>query len=306
MVQKTWRSMSLTLVFAVLLALAAGCGTAEPVPTPGPAEAGASAEAAAEELVVAYPLAATAWELDYFGPPEARTPLLPDTRATVVYFWDRYAGFDGCNFFLGAYSATPAGELLMNAPSRTLYANLCEPAELYEQAARYSTSLLNAIEYQLEGEQLIANAAMDQRLLTYNPARVVPMLGTEWRLAFWWKADLRQFNPAVPASMTTITFGEGNEASGSGGCSSYTVSYEGDLQIEKAIEATDTYAELPTLTFGPVAAQLIACAEPEGIMDQEQAYFTELGSVAYYFKLGGMLMMLDAEGIPLLLFSSVN
>jgi heat shock protein HslJ len=104
--------------------------------------------------------------------------------------------------------------------------------------------------------------------------------------------------------MTTITFGQGGEASGSGGCNKYTVSYEGDLQIEKVMEATDTYAELPTVTFGPVTAQFAACAEPEDIMDQEQAYYTVLGSVAYYFKLGGMLMMLDPEGTPLLVFGA--
>jgi CheY-like chemotaxis protein len=84
----------------------------------------------------------------------------------------------------------------------------------------------------------------------------------------------------------------------------YTVSYEGDLQIEKVMEATDTHAELPTLTFGPISAQFVSCAEPEGIMDQEQGYFTVLSSVAYYFRLGGMLMMLDAKGSPLLVFGA--
>ena len=304
MVQKTWRSMWLTFVVVVLLALAAGCGTAEGEPTAKPAQAEATAQVAVEEVVAAYPLAATAWDLDYFGPSEAPVPVLPNTRVTLVFFWDRYAGFDGCNWFLGAYTTTPEGELLLNAPSRTLYANQCEPAETYEQAAKYAASLLNVIEYQVEGEQLIANAVADQRLLTYNPAEPVPMPGTEWRLAFYWQPDLRQFNPAVSGSTTTIAFGAGNEASGSGGCNNYTVSYEGDLLVEKVMEATDTYADLPPLTFGPVAAQLAECAEPEGIMIQEQAYFTTLDSVAYYFKLGGMLMMLDGEGIPLLLFSA--
>jgi hypothetical protein len=39
-------------------------------------------------------------------------------------------------------------------------------------------------------------------------------------------------------------------------------------------------------------------------MNQEQAYLNTLGSVAYYAKLGGILMMLDAEGTPLLMFSA--
>ena len=230
--------------------------------------------------------------------------MLPDTRATVVYFWERYTGFDGCNWFLGVYSATTQGELRMYTPASTRA--LCGPEELLQQSNLYTSSLLNVTEYQLEGEQLIHNTVDDQRLLTHNTPTLVPMSGTEWGLAFWWVAASEQWAPVVPTSVTTIGFGEGGEASGSGGCSDYTVGYEGDLQIEKVMEATDTYAELPTLTFEPVAAELQSCAEPEGIMDQEQGYFTALGSVAYYFKLGGMLMMLDADGTPLLLFGARN
>ena len=302
--QRIWRSICLSIVITVVLAMAAGCGTAEPEPTPSPTEAEATAEAAVEEFVAAYPLAATAWDLDYFGPAEEPLPKLPDTRATDVYFWEEYAGFDGCNWFHGVYSATTEGELRMYTPASTR--NLCGPEELHEQSALYTSSLLNVTEYQLEGEQLIANTVDDQRLLTHSAATPVPMPDTEWGLSFWWYADREEWAPVVPASATTITFGEGGEASGSGGCNNYTVSYEGDLQVEKVMEATDTYAELPTLTLEPVAAQLAECAEPEGIMDQEQGYFTALGSVAYYFKLGGMLMMLDAEGTPLLVFGARN
>lgn len=302
MVQKTWRSLCLTLVVAVLLALAAGCGSAQPEPTLAPAEAAAVASTAVEEFVAAYPLAATAWDLDYFGPPEQPVPMMSNSRATVVYFWDRYAGFDGCNWFLGVYSATTEGELRNQMPAQSRH--FCGPAELNEQSALYVSSLLNVTEYQLEGEQLIQNTVDDQRLLTLNPAKPVPMPGTEWVLAFWWLEDNLFWQPVVPTSMTTIAFGEEGEASGSGGCNNYTVSYEGDLQIEKVMEATETYAELPMVTFGPVTAQFVACTEPEGIMDQEQAFFTALGSVAYYFKLGGMLMMLNAEGTPLVILGA--
>ena len=61
-------------------------------------------------------------------------------------------------------------------------------------------------------------------------------------------------------SGTYIIFSEDGAASGSGGCNNYTVSYEGDLQIEKVMESTATYAELPALTFGPIAAQMAECA----------------------------------------------
>jgi heat shock protein HslJ len=297
--QRSWRLMRLAFAATLLLALAAGCGSKEPEPTLAPAEA---AETAVDAVAAAYSLAATAWELDYFGPAEQPLAMLPDSRATVTYFWDRYAGFDGCNWFLGVYSATAEGELRMQAPSATR--NQCGPEELFEQSLLYASSLQNVTEYQLEGEQLIANTVDDQRLLTYNPAKPVPMPGTEWALTLWFHADSEMWFPVTPTSLTTIAFGQDGQASGSGGCNNYTVSYEGDLQIEKVIQATDTYAELPTLTFGPVTAQFAACAEPEGIMDQEQAYFASLGSIAYYFKLGGMLLLLDADGAPLLVFGA--
>jgi hypothetical protein len=55
-----------------------------------------------------------------------------------------------------------------------------------------------------------------------------------------------------------------------------------------------------------VTSPLEACTEPEGIMEQERAFFAQLGNVAYYFKLGGMLLLLDGEGTPLLMFAARN
>ena len=122
------------------------------------------------------------------------------------------------------------------------------------------------------------------------------MLGTEWEVKVWYSGDLGKWYPVIPTSATTITFDTGGQAAGSGGCNAYTINYEGDLQIEKVMEATDTYAELPALTFGPVSTQMAACSDPPNIMEQEQAFFVALDSTAYYFKIGGMLLLLDAQG----------
>jgi heat shock protein HslJ len=303
-----WRFIRLALIFIALLTLVAGCRSVAPASTPAPtptlsaAEAEAAAEAMAAGIAAAFPLAATAWDLDFFGTPEESQPPLPDTRASLTFFWDRYLGFDGCSWLLGVYSANTEGELQIGTPLRT--PNLCGPDEFIEQSALFSSWLIALTEYSIEGEQLIGSTVNEQRLLTFNPAQPIPMPGTEWELKFWWDAKRGQWYPVVPLSSTTITFSLGGEASGSGGCNNYTVSYAGDLQIEKVMEASDTYAELPTLTFGPVAAQMAACAEPENIMEQEQGFFIALGSTAYYFKLGGMLMLLDAEGVPLIVLAA--
>ena len=172
--------------------------------------------------------------------------------------------------------------------------------------AQFVMSLEDEFQEPIEDEQLIANTVNDQRMLTYDPAKPVPMLGPRWELKFWWEPERERWAPVVPLVASTISFAEGGEASGSGGCNDYTVTYEGDLQIEKVMEATDTYAELPTLTFGPVAAQMAQCAEPEGVMEQEQGFFTALDSVAYYFKMGGVMLMVDAEGVPVLMFAAAS
>lgn len=295
-------------ICVVVLVFAGACGAAEPTPTPAAtltaAEVEATAEAMTEAIVAAYPIAATAWGLDHFGSSEDPIPMLPDTRASVFYFWDRYGGFDGCNFFLGVYEASQDGELRMYTPNRTR--DVCEPTELQEQAAMFSSALLSAGKYAMVGEQMVISTADDQPMLTLNPAQPVPMPGTEWELKLWWWAERSLWNSVIPFSTTTIKFGLDGEASGFGGCNNFTVPVEGDLQIEKVMEATDTYAELPTLDFGPITAEMTACTEPEGIMDQEQAFFVTLDSAAYYFKLGGMLMLLDEQGVPLLVFAARN
>ena len=109
--------------------------------------------------------------------------------------------------------------------------------------------------------------------------------GTSWVLT-----SLNGSRP-MEGIQVTLVFEDG-EISGSAGCNSYFGAY--------TIEGADG------LAFSGIGSTLMACLEPEGIMDQEQAYFTALGSVAYYFKLGSMLMMLDAEATPLLVFGARN
>lgn len=289
-------------LFALVLLIAAGCRAVEAEPTPSPTEVVATAEAVVEEVIASYPIASTAWDLEYFGPPEVPYPLLPDTRATVAYFWDRYAGFDGCNWFLGVYEADADGFLRNFTPSQTL--NYCEPAAVNDQGSLFVTSLLNVTEYELEGEQLIENTVDDQRLLTLNPAELRPMPNTLWQLKFWWAAEAEQWAPALPLSASNIVFSEDGEATGSGGCNDFRAEYTGDLQLVVAMESTSTSAELPSLVIGPITYDPTVCEEPEGIMEQEQGFLAALGLVAQYYRLGGMLLLLDASGDPIMLLGA--
>ena len=299
----SWRYVCLPLLCLVFGVVAAGCGSAAtPTPTPNAVEVKATAEAVTQAIEDAYPLAPTAWDAVLFGQPATGVPPLPGTRASVIFFWDRYLGFDGCSWFMGVYSATMDGELHIETPLSTPHQ--CASDDLLEQSSLFTAYLLSATNYTREGDQIMISTVGDQQVLTLGPQPPLPMLGTEWELKFGWVAEAARWHPVLLDSQTTITFGKDGEASGLGGCNDYTVSYTGDLQIEKVIEATDSYAELPTLTFGPVAASMATCDEPENIMDQEQSFFVALDSTAYYLKLGGMLILLDAEGVPLLMLAA--
>jgi heat shock protein HslJ len=81
---------------------------------------------------------------------------------------------------------------------------------------------------------------------------------------------------------------DGDMAGGSAGCNDYTAGYE----------AAD-----PSLTFGPAAATTQLCPDPEGIMEQEGLFLSDLEMVATYeVTAEGNLEMFDEAGTRLLQF----
>ena len=89
----------------------------------------------------------------------------------------------------------------------------------------------------------------------------------------------------VPEGVVVSLYMEGGEAYGVGGCNNYRTSY--------VLDGFD-------LTFGPVAANMMACQGPGG--DVERAYLANLGNVAAYQSGGIQMALLDADGEFLLEF----
>jgi heat shock protein HslJ len=85
----------------------------------------------------------------------------------------------------------------------------------------------------------------------------------------------------------TAAFGDDGKLTGSAGCNSYFGSYEVDGEA---------------ITFGPLGSTLMACAEPEGIMNQEQAYLAALESAGTYRIEGDKLELIDADGMRVVQF----
>jgi heat shock protein HslJ len=153
------------------------------------------------------------------------------------------------------------------------------------QEATYTTALVNTTEFKMEGDKLVAYTVDNQRLLTFSPAKPLPFETTTWMLKLFEQDGV--WVPAVLGSEVTAQF-EGEQVSGSAGCNSYsaTVAKEGTK-----------------LTISEVNATAMACAEPDGLMAQEEIYLSALQTVAGYQQVGATLALLNSEGQPVLLFA---
>jgi heat shock protein HslJ len=107
------------------------------------------------------------------------------------------------------------------------------------------------------------------------------LAGTSW--------VLEQINgqPILENTMPTLSFRDGEEAGGHTSCNNFGGSYE---------------AKNGKLTFGPLFSTQMACLEP-GVMEQEAAYLQALQSAGAYELREGQLLVLDASGQVVLIFS---
>jgi heat shock protein HslJ len=80
----------------------------------------------------------------------------------------------------------------------------------------------------------------------------------------------------------TASFGDDGQVTGTAGCNNYFASYEAD-------------AEAGTITIGQAGSTMMACAEPEGIMEQEQEYLAALATAATYSIQANTLEMRTAD-----------
>jgi len=94
--------------------------------------------------------------------------------------------------------------------------------------------------------------------------------------------------PVIPGTQITADFNTGQVA-GISGCNNYTAPYE----------MNDA-----NLTMGEAATTRMACAEPQGVMEQETQYLSLLGSVASYRIEGRQMTLLDAGGQAVLVYEA--
>ncbi|MGI9529832.1 MAG: META domain-containing protein [Acidimicrobiia bacterium] len=102
----------------------------------------------------------------------------------------------------------------------------------------------------------------------------------------WVVTELGGEGAPIEGTVLTARFEDGT-VSGTAGCNSYFAGYTTDGN---------------TLEIGPAGSTLMFCEQPEGTMDQEQAYLALLQS-ADTFEVSGDSLVLSAGSSPVLTFA---
>jgi heat shock protein HslJ len=227
----------------------------------------------------------TRWRLVSMG---ESAPLEGASITLVFHDQNLVSGDVGCRGYVASYQAE--GDdigfpmLAMTGPS-----DPCAE-EVLAQDAAYTTHLELVTTYRL-GERTLEFFTAPGHVLRFEPLpddADAPLEGTAWTLLAM--VEMREAEgmgtpvvlPAEPLPGTgiTATFEDG-QVHGSAGCNTYRGAY-----------AVDGHG----LAFGALATTRMACADPEGIMEQEQRYLGLLGGVRRYRIDGGQLWLATDDG----------
>jgi heat shock protein HslJ len=180
-------------------------------------------------------------------------------------------GSTGCNRYTGPY--TVDGDSLELGTIATTQMACPPPADAVERA--YVAALQRVAGWQVEGDELLLKDSDGAVLLRYDRASPVG----SWEATAFLQGDAIA-SPIVGTAITA-TFGDDGTLAGSAGCNTYRATY------------TTSGGEID---ISPPAATKKACAEPEGVMEQEAAYLAALPSAVRYRVDGGSLELLAADG----------
>ena len=181
----------------------------------------------------------------------------------------KVSGSAGCNRYSGAYTVS-GNSITFSSPMATTMM-MCDTAVM-EQENAYLKALGEARTYAVKGDQLTLTGANNTSLVVYK-AQTQDLTGTSW--------EAINFNNGKQAVVgvlgdTTLTadFGKDGTLSGKAGCNTYSGGYKVNGN---------------QITIGPLASTMMACSDPEGVMEQEAQYLAALQSAATYQIEGNVL-----------------
>ena len=208
-------------------------------------------------------LEGVAWSLDTYQDQSGKTVcLLPYTEVTATFEAGRVSGYGGCNSYGG--SCTIDGES-MNVSGVISTLMFCG-GNISTQESDYLMNLQKATMYNISGNLLRIMDANGNVTLTYSVLQPLALAGTNWSMLSYNNGQNAVVSTLVGTRVNLI-FGADGSLSGTSGCNNYGSEYQVDGN---------------NINIGPIAATRMFCAEPEGIMQQENGYLKALENAASY------------------------
>ena len=274
---KTLAKINLLLILVLLLA------ACQPAATPAPEPPIAQEPTMAPEPPIAieptaapapgFDLAGTAWILTSLN----GSPALEGATVTLQFGADGSAsGTDGCNRYSTTFTQDGAN-LTFAQPGASTMMMCPEPAGVMEQASAFSAVLAATTNFSANQNQL-ALLAGNQIVATFT-ADVQSLAGTDWNVTMY-NNGREAVVGVIEGTELTVLFGDNGELSGSAGCNQFIGSFT---------------ASGNTIQIGQLGSTMRFCAEPEGTMEQEQAFLAALQSAAT-FRIEGDNLELRTAG----------
>jgi heat shock protein HslJ len=187
----------------------------------------------------------------------------------------KVSGSAGCNQYNGSYTTSGSSITISNL-ANTMMA--CEQAVMDQESA-YLAALGDAKTYAVKGDTLTLNGADGNALVTYS-AQSQTLAGTNWEVIGYNNGKQAVTSLLLNTSMTA-SFGSDGTLSGNAGCNTYSGPY------------TTTGNQIK---IGPLVSTMMACSDPEGIMEQESQYLTAIQNATTYLVEGKVLELRGADG----------
>ena len=237
------------------------------------------------EMSEAAGLVGPLWRLLSFRDAEGDVlTVLSDTTITVRFGDGDLIGNAGCNSYFGPYESTGA-DLSIGLLGATQ--KFCSPEEVMVREGHYLTALVSSATYRLVDDRLMIFNSNGKLVLTFEVWEPAPLVGTRWVLSSCNNGTGGMVSVLADTEITA-EFDEDGGVTGSAGCNNYMAAYD---------------VEGDAIDIGPAATTRMACEEPEGIMEQEQAYLAALEPAASLSIEGDTLEFTDVDGTRLATFT---
>jgi heat shock protein HslJ len=218
------------------------------------------------------------WQLQrYLGESGEMTQVLPKTTVDAQFSNGQIGGSAGCNRYFGPYT-TGENNRLTFASEIGSTQMACPPA-IARQEQRYFALLSLVTAWQRDDDSLLLFGNDRQPILKYAAAKPAGLDDS-----FWQATGINNGRGGVVSSKTThlaTALFANNKIGGNAGCNNFTAAY--DIKGNQ-------------ITIGRAVTTRKHCAEPDGIMEQEQQYLQALARARTYTLKPDRLELRDEHG----------